>query len=229
MSANMRNLPALAKREIPRAVMPLNYQQAALAIAECSRIDEVKDFEDRYVAMAVYARQIKDDSMRDAAVRIQLRARTRLGELLATIPSRVTRPGIKPPGGNPRMQAANEFGISQVRVSENMMIARVPAETRNRLIEQTPPAKLHEFYKHDPNFKARHRHPLEKECPTMAKYAYECLNIIRNFHGALMRQGDPVVLGAELSAEYGYADEVTELIEWLDKFEQHIPKKDSKP
>src|SRR4029077_1414514 len=59
------------------ARLPATYEEARAAIAECERIDECKGWSDRAAALASYARQAKDDSLRVMAVRIQARAERR--------------------------------------------------------------------------------------------------------------------------------------------------------
>ena len=74
MSASMlpATLPANSDAQLPQ-----RYEAARSAIAECERIDECKDWSDKAAAMASYARQAKDDSLRVMAVRIQARAERR--------------------------------------------------------------------------------------------------------------------------------------------------------
>lgn len=75
------------------ARLPAVYESAKLALAECSRIDECKDWANKAEALASYARQADDDTLRKTADRIQARAIRRCGELLKEIkPSNGGRP-----------------------------------------------------------------------------------------------------------------------------------------
>src|SRR5262245_28680167 len=70
------------------ARLPETYERAKQALAECSRIDEYKDWADKAEALASYAKQAKDDGLRRLADRIQARAIRRCGELLRQFDAR---------------------------------------------------------------------------------------------------------------------------------------------
>lgn len=81
---------ALALNALPSiddAKLPIVYERATQALAECSRIDECKEWANKAEALASYARQSKDETLRKMADRIQARAIRRCGELLKQIPS----------------------------------------------------------------------------------------------------------------------------------------------
>jgi len=127
---NLLQLPVVIRRDVSTAKLPINYELAKSAIRECARIDQCKDWSDRHAAIASYARQARDTSLKDAANRIVLRAEERIGELLLEIPT-----GISPT----RSDVAKQHGLSRTRVSRATAIARVPRDVREPLIEKSPP------------------------------------------------------------------------------------------
>lgn len=76
----------------------IRYEAARTALAECQRVDEVKDIRDKSLAMEAYARQAKDTGLMQMAAEIKVRAERRLGEMLReqkeTIGTAAGRPAI---------------------------------------------------------------------------------------------------------------------------------------
>src|SRR3954453_19497116 len=99
---------------VEHARLPAIYESAKAALAECSRMDECKEWANKADAMASYARQAADDTFFAYARRIKARAIERCGELLAEIPS-ATGAHLKS-GSAPtlsRKDAARDAGLSR--------------------------------------------------------------------------------------------------------------------
>ena len=77
---NHSTLPSIKK-----ASLPVNYEAAKTALAECTRLDECKEWADKAAALASYAKQSEDEGMFNMATRIRARAVKRCGDLLKEI------------------------------------------------------------------------------------------------------------------------------------------------
>lgn len=73
------SLPALA--DSARANFPAMYEAAKRAVELCDSTDEVKGWADKHAALAAYARMRDDRDLHNYALRIQLRAERRYGQL----------------------------------------------------------------------------------------------------------------------------------------------------
>lgn len=107
----------------------VRYEQARFALAECQRVDEVKDIRDKAEAMAAYARQSKDTELIAWATEIKVRAERKAGELLAQME--------KAKGGDPtlyqhargdRPATLAEIGLTQNDSSRYQSLASMSEE-----------------------------------------------------------------------------------------------------
>lgn len=121
-------LPVSIRDKIQRVAFPSNYEAARAALASCVHLDEVKDWHDKSVAIAAYAKQAKDQTLLHQARRIRLRAIARMGELLMEY-----QPGAE------RMNAGAAAGLPENRTREAVGVAKCPTPVREEMIEQTPP------------------------------------------------------------------------------------------
>lgn len=147
MSDETSNLPALAN-----AQLPATYQAAQKALAECSRVDECKDWSDKAQALASYARQAKDSTLHNLALRIQSRAQRRMGELLKLVPrgdadganlAQNRQEGALPPVT--RTQVARDAGLSEHQSKTALRIASVSEEEFESRVESVDPPTVTEL------------------------------------------------------------------------------------
>src|SRR5580698_250274 len=118
--------------------LPQKYEAARAAIAECERIDECKTWSDKAAAMKAYAVMRDDRTMHNLALKIQLRAERRCGELLKQIaPASGARTDL---GRAPtRGDAAREAGLSEHQKKTALRVAAIPEKEFNRQVESARP------------------------------------------------------------------------------------------
>lgn len=119
------------------ARLPQTYESAKAALAECSRIDECHEWANKAEALASYARQADDDTLRKLADRIQARAVRRCGELL----KQYNGHGNNQHGGGavPMHTAGNDAGMSARQIKTAARVASIPADEFERTIESDAP------------------------------------------------------------------------------------------
>ena len=109
----------------------VRYEQARTALAECHRVDEVKDIRDKAEAMAAYARQAKDSELIQYATDIKVRAERRCGELLRTSEKNTGARGVGPIAVERYDRDAPtlaDMGITKDESSRYQQLAAMPAE-----------------------------------------------------------------------------------------------------
>jgi hypothetical protein len=125
------------------AKLPVVYESAKLALSECSRIDECKDWADKAEALASYARQADDDTLMNTAIRIRARAIRRCGELLKEIEPAKNQHDVSErarDGSDPsRKQVARDAGLSERQHKTAIRVANVPAQQFESAVESSNP------------------------------------------------------------------------------------------
>jgi hypothetical protein len=136
----MTNLPVTIDRSNAR--LPETYNNARRALAECNRIDECQDWADKAEALASYAKQADDDTLRQMADRIQARAVRRASELLKQYPNGHGGPReqVAATGDLPsQRQAAHAAGMSDRQYRTAKAVGDVPEEVFEAAVESNDP------------------------------------------------------------------------------------------
>jgi hypothetical protein len=143
MSVELSKLPSIAK-----AKLPVNYQAAKKALAQCVKIDECKDWMDKSAALASYAKQIDDKEMEKNARRIRARANDQCGKLLRKIKPQPGARTDKPNRGTPtRSKAASEAGLSKDQAATALRVNAVPSESFEAQVESDDPPSVTDLAK----------------------------------------------------------------------------------
>jgi hypothetical protein len=131
---------------ISRATLPEKYEAAKVALAECNRIDECKNWADKSAALASYAKQGADKEMENTAMRIRARAIRRCGELLDQIEKKQGGDRRDQRGGKSplvsRKSAAKAAGMSDDQMKDALRVAKVNGESFERQMESDNPPTI---------------------------------------------------------------------------------------
>lgn len=217
------------------APLPASYDAARRALAECSNIDECQNWADKARALASYARQAKDGSLRQLALRIQNRAIRRAGELLKQIePSKGGRPSVKTrESAHPssRTAAAEQAGLSTGQRKTALRIASVPAAEFEAAIESETPPSVTQMavmgtvkYPEPAAVAPQAIQPLTNDTGRPAANA--AVTLLRNLT-AFCAIHDPVAI-ARAVHDPDFARGLVQAIDlWLDKFVTNLPAGDA--
>jgi len=126
------------------ANLPASYEAAKLALSNCNRIDECKDWSDKAQALASYARQSEDKEMEKTAMRIRARAIRRCGELLKEVEKAKNQHDASARGGTSpsRKSAAADAGMSPDQSKAAIRVANIPQETFVDMVESDAPPTI---------------------------------------------------------------------------------------
>lgn len=211
-----------------RARLPATYQAAQKAIAKCSRIDECKSWSDKAAALASYARQARDHTLRMMAERIQARAVRRCGELLKEVPSGQgsrNQHGELRDGTITRQRAARNAGLSERQKVTALRVAHVPAAKFEALVEGDSPPTVTQLA----HLGTHSRLAPEPARPDSgrATQARKMFGRIREF----CEQNAPAELATEFAKQDGelLREFVAALRRWLDQFAENLPRGETGP
>lgn len=116
--------------------LPVQYEQACTALAECTTIDEAKYWDNKADALAAWAKIYKSDQAAVEAKRLKLHAYRRMGQLSAEIqPGGFNSKGIAP--GPAALLKENGLRPGQVGLARR--IARAPVEVFEQAVARKNP------------------------------------------------------------------------------------------
>jgi hypothetical protein len=226
MPEAIQNLPAAVD-----ARLPVTYEAAQKALAECSRVDECKDWSDKAAALASYARQSRDNTLHNLALRIQARAQRRMGELLKQIPEqrggdRGGPTGGRPPIGETRTQAARGAGLSDHQRKTALRMASVPEAAFTGAVESPEPPTVTELARMGTSSKPPAPEPAVQ--PADRATASRALGLLREL-AAFCGTNDAAAIALACHDPDIARGHVEEIDRWLDRFVTRLPSGEAVP
>jgi hypothetical protein len=217
MAEAIQNRPATVD-----ARLPVTYEAAQKALAECSRVDECKDWSDKAAALASYARQAKDNTLHNLALRIQARAQRRMGELLKQVPRgdsdganllQNRRAATVPPVT--RTQVAAGAGLSERQRKTALRVANVPETAFTAAVESPEPPTVTELARMGTSRKASAPEPTVQ--PADRATASRALGLLRELAAFCAMTDAPAIALAcqDPDVARGHVEEIDR---WLDRF-----------
>ena len=180
MELNHDDLPSVAN-----AQLPASYENAKTALANCSSMDECKDWADKAKALASYARQSQDESLRKMATRIQARAIRRAGELLKQImPKKGANQNISAGDHTKdltRKQAADDAGFSHHQRNHALRVATLGEDEFTHQVESDNPPTVTALAAQGTNKRIFHVDIGDRSPSEFNK----CLHFVADFEGHL--------------------------------------------
>jgi hypothetical protein len=142
MNNLVENVPAVTE-----PTLPATYEAARTAIAQCAKIDECKDWADKAAAMKAYAIMSHDRTLHNFALRIQLRAERRCGELSKAIPSRNKRGRADELLGARKFEVLEAAGVSRNQAYQAETIAGIPQADFDAQVDSDRPPTVTQLVK----------------------------------------------------------------------------------
>jgi hypothetical protein len=205
---------------VSKAKLPVVYESARAALAECYRVDECKDWADKAAALASYAKQAQDQSLYEMAAKIHGRAIKRVGELLAAIEkAHGANQNIKA-GAHPNVQTRKEAGkdahLSEHQQKQALRVAAIPDGEFEELIEQSPPPTVTALAERGKKPAPKPLFDLGDRSVVDFKSCTEALGVILHVFDFVHRVApDAVVRGASKKENDRLQEQVPVLLAWL--------------
>jgi hypothetical protein len=219
-----QNLPSIARARLPEA-----YEAARDAIEKCARIDECKDWADKSAAMASYAKQSKDETLFNHAVKIQARAIKRCGELLAAITPKQganqEHSGEPRPKVQTRTAAARAADLTEHEKKTALRVAAVPKETFEALVEAEKPVTVTALAAVGTKAKPKPLFDLEGKSPADFKAATAALGAVQDFAKFVLRT-DPNQIARGLGGDEvrALSSGLARIADWIEGLQTALEK-----
>lgn len=212
------------RHKIKSAKVPVIYEEAVRAIATCRTIDEGQYWSEKADALAAWAKIYRSKDAEVEARRLKLHAYRRMGELAEELrPNNTYIPGVR--GQKPGSASLLiESGLSKSQANLIKNVARVPKSKFDSLIESKKPPTPNQIKVFGLGLAGKVG-PISSDSYrifTNNQSAVGFRSTCRKYPAAELARGiDPGEVAKCKNL-------IAELQEWLDEFEQNLPKEKRK-
>jgi hypothetical protein len=209
-------------RNLPHARLPATYEAAKIALANCAKIDECKDWADKMAALASYGRQADDKVLENHAKRVRARAIERESELLrelSTQPSGGTRTGTDQNGQSGGvMQVGREAGLSRKNTITALQVGNVPKDEFEAAVESDDPPTITELARRGTQSKPKPLVDLGDRTPEEFAAATELIGALEELERySVTADLDLAVAGLNARERAELIETADALFDWLNK------------
>lgn len=189
-------------------LVPIEYEEAVKALKACITLDEAKVWDNKADMLAAWAKIYHSNEAEVAAKRLKLHAYRRMGQLAEEIrPSRVRHRDGK---FGPSIAAVLvESGLKKSQAQAAVFVGKLPSRTFDSVVASKTPAAPSVLLRSSAGSELWMKFSPSMQSFRAACRAHRALDVAR---GLTEREGSTA---RSLSSE---------LQEWLDEFEQHLPK-----
>jgi len=218
----------IVQQRMRNASVPVVYEEACKALAACSTIDEGKYWADKAEALAAWAKIYKSDKAAVEAKRLKLHAYRRMGQIAEELRPTVSPSGTKGKQGasgrtNGALSLVKEHGFNQTKAGKIMAISRIPDDAFKKAVSSANPPGINlaaGMGTGQGTFKNR-----SSDAYKLFTSSYDSGKGASHFR-SFCRNNDPKTLARNMTvSDARKAREIViEIQEWLDTFEQYLPK-----
>lgn len=231
-------LVAVSNLSVNSAPLPQTYEHAKLALSECNRIDECQSWANKAEALASYARQADDDTLRKLADRIQARAVRRAGELLKQFDGKGRNQYSEDNNGTvvTQKQAAEQAGMSQRQKETAVRVANVPEGVFEAAVESESPPTVTKLAEQGKKHRPKSEKPEYADKPGLGgpvpdgfQEATTLLGTLARFAEFCAKNGPEHIANGLLPKETEKVRQHIAIIDtWLDKLVVSLPGREGK-
>lgn len=199
-----------------KPLVPVEYEAACKALAECVDLDESKCWADKADALAAWAKIYHDDKVAVTSKRLKLKAYRRMGEIAAELrPRKILRGQDGRSLGNapgPVTLLVEKGGLTKGAAENARRLARMPLAKFDEIVNLAIPP--------GPNLAGK----MSGSSDIWQLLTQSNMGLMKFRSFCRGNQAKALARGLYLNEATAARSAVLEVQEWLDEFEQHLPK-----